>query len=61
MEFLLLFGFKLLLYSGLERLLMMHLPSYEVGRGSFEVLSDLFRQVLMITSLLVRLQAQCVQ
>lgn len=43
MEFLLLFGFKLLLYSGLERLLMMHLPSYEVGRGSFEVLSDLFR------------------
>lgn len=60
MEFLLLFGLELLLDSGLKCLFVVGLSSDKVSCRGFEVITDLFGQVLMVTGLLVGLETQCV-
>jgi hypothetical protein len=49
MPFLLLLGSELLFDGSLKILFVMGLSSIEIGSRSFEVLADLFGQVLVVT------------
>jgi hypothetical protein len=55
MCFLLLFSSELLFNGCLKGLLVVGLSSQEIGSRSFEVLSDLLSQVLVVTGLFVGL------